>query len=91
MQYSEVKEIITKLENNETTVDNLKNYNINILKAIGWQFALKYKHSNDKESALALKYLNILIEVRTLVKSKLNVKNTLMDRYKSTMSNEALN
>ena len=84
MQYSDVKELIVKLENNEITVDDIKDYNVNILKAIGWQFALRYKHTSDKDSQLAKKYLATLIEVRTLVKSKLNVKDSVMERYKNS-------
>ena len=83
MNYSDIKKIITELENHEITVNDLHNYSVHILKAIGWQFALKYKHTRDKESLLALKYLNILIDVRTLVKSKLNMQDVLMDRYKT--------
>ena len=83
MQYSEVKKIITSLENSELTVDDLKDYRTNILKIIGWEFALKYKHCSDKDSQEAKQYLSLLIDIRILVKSKLNVQDVLMERYKT--------
>ncbi|MGJ0299479.1 hypothetical protein [Aliarcobacter cryaerophilus] len=81
MNYKELNKIVDKLISSEKKVSDYKNENINILKAIGWQFALKYKHTTDKESNEAKKYLTILIEVRQLVKSKLNIEDKILFRY----------
>ena len=83
MQFSDIKELVLKLENNDIYVEDIKDYDVNILKAIGWQFALRYKHIKNKESELAQIYLSTLIDVRTLVKSKLNVTDIIMQRYKN--------
>lgn len=81
MDYIELNKIIDKLISSEKKVSDYKNESINLLKAIGWQFALRYKHTTDKESNEAKKYLEILIEVRQLVKSKLNIQDKMLSRY----------
>jgi len=81
MDYKELNKIVDKLISSEKKVSDYKDESINLLKAIGWQFALKYKHIIDKESDEAKKYLGALIDVRQLVKSKQNIKDRILLRY----------
>lgn len=81
MDYKELNKIVDKLIYSEKKVSYYKDESINILKAIGWQFALKYKYTTDKESDEAKKYLGTLIEIRQLVKSKQNIEDKILLRY----------
>ena len=51
-------------------VDEMKNEDINTLKAVGWQFALRWRHTADKYSKEADEIGDILMQIKTLVKSK---------------------
>ena len=72
---------IQKLLHRELQVDELKGESVINLRAIGRQFALRYRHSKDKESIEAEHILSTLIEIRKTVKEKLGVVDINMQRF----------
>jgi len=86
MTYKELDKIIDNLTSGKLTLSDFKDKNVGFLRAIGRQLTIKYKFTQDKESQEALRYIEVLVEVRTLVKAKLNMKDRLMDRYKKENS-----
>ena len=86
MTYKELDKIIDNLTSGKLTLSDFKDKNVVFLRAIGRQLTIKYKFTQDKESQEALRYIEVLVEVRTLVKAKLNMKDRLMDRYKKENS-----
>jgi len=82
MNYEELNVIVEELISSKRSVLDFKDKKVAYIKAIGRQFAIKYKHVVDKDSQEANNYLSILIEIRTLVKSKLKMNDALMNRFK---------
>ncbi|RLA71620.1 MAG: hypothetical protein DRG24_05100 [Epsilonproteobacteria bacterium] len=65
-----IDQTIEKLIDRHMYVDELSEEDINTLKAIGWQFALMWRHTADKSSKEANDLGAILMQIKTLVKSK---------------------
>ena len=86
MTYKELDKIIDDLTSSVLSLSDFKDKNVGFLRAIGRQLTIKYKFTEDKESQEALRYIEVLVEVRTLVKARLNIRDTLMDRYKEEHS-----
>ncbi len=71
MDYIEIKKIILKLITHEQSVSSLEHLPLHILKAIGFQMALRCRHSKNKESVEANNYLEVLLQVRAIVKPRI--------------------
>ena len=80
-KYMNIHETIKKLLHRELRVDALKNESVLNLKALGRQFALMYRHAKDKESTQTKHILSTLIQIRKMVKGKLGVLDTNMQRF----------
>ena len=80
-----VNENVQKLLNTEIDVASLQDESVTDLKAIGRQFALRYRHMAIKEHKDALQLLSLLIQIRKVVKEKLGVKDELMLRYEEDL------
>lgn len=65
-----IPQVIEGLIGHQMHVDDLKDKDINTLKAIGWQFALRWRHTTDKHSKAADELGTILTQIKTLVRSK---------------------
>ena len=71
MDYVEIKKIVNSLISHEISVSSLESLPLNILKAIGFQMALRYRHSQNKETQEAKNYLEILLQIRAIVKPRM--------------------
>jgi len=80
-----INENVQKLLNSEIEVASLQKESVTDLKAIGRQFALRYRHMALKEHKDALQLLSLLIEIRKVVKQKLGIKDGLMLRYEEDL------
>ena len=76
-----IHKTITKLLHSQLQVSDLQEESVTDLKTVGRQFALKYRHCDDKESPEAKHILQTLIAIRTSVKAKMGVKDMLLERY----------
>ena len=76
-----IQETVKKLLHSQLQVDALKEESVINLKAVGRQFALMYRHTKDKESTEAKHMLSTLIKIRKIVKQKLGVVDTNMQRF----------
>ncbi len=81
MDYRQLHKIIDDLSQGQRAVSEYENDSVSFIKAIAWEFALRYKHTQDKESSQAEKYLSILIELRQMAKGKLNLEDKTMQRF----------
>ena len=61
---------VEKLIEHEMVVDEIRDEDINTLKAIGWQFALRWRHTEDKYSKEANDLGATLMQIKALVKAK---------------------
>ena len=66
----DIYQMIEKLNKQQMIVDEMRDEDINTLKAIGWQFALRWRHTEDKHSKEANDLGAILMQIKSLVKSK---------------------
>ncbi len=66
----DIYQTIERLVEQQMLVDEIRDEDINTLKAIGWQFALRWRHTEDKYSKEANDLGAILMQIKTLVKSK---------------------
>jgi len=66
----EIYQTVEKLIEQQIVVDEMRDEDINTLKAIGWQFALRWRHTADKHSKETNELGAILRQIKTLVKSK---------------------
>ena len=76
-----IQETVEKLLHSQLQVNALKEESVINLKAVGRQFALMYRHANDKESTEAKHILSTLLEIRKTVKHKLGVIDTNIQRF----------
>ncbi len=76
-----IHETVSKLLQSQLQVSDLHDESVIDLKAVGRQFALKYRHIGDKESSEAKLILKTLIAIRTTVKAKMGVTDVLLKRY----------
>lgn len=74
---------IRDLQNRTLEVEAIQDESVHYLRAVGRQFALKYRHTKDKESAEALHLLNTLVKIRKTVKNRLGVVDTNMLRFEN--------
>ncbi len=80
-----INENVQKLLDEEIEVTSLQDESVTDLKAIGRQFALRYRHMASKEHEDALQLLSLLIQIRKMVKQKLGLKDGLMLRYEEDL------
>ena len=66
----DIHQTIEKLMKQQIVVDEMRDEDINTLKAIGRQFALRWRHTEDKLSKEANELGAILMQIKSLVKSK---------------------
>jgi len=81
MNYEELNKIVQEIRESKRDVSSLKDEKVPYIKAIGRQFALSYKSAENRSASDADEFLNKLIEIRQLVKSKLNMNDVLMNRF----------
>jgi len=81
MNYEELNKIVQEIRESKIDVSSLKDEKVPYIKAIGRQFALSYKSAENRSTSDADEFLNKLIEIRQLVKSKLNMNDVLMNRF----------
>ena len=73
MSRNEVFDTVQKLLSKTLHVKDLEQYNVNVLRAIGKTIALSWRHKqSDKESIEARYMIDVLLQIRKLVHSKLN-------------------
>jgi len=77
----DINNTVTKLLQSELKVSDIKDESIIHLRAVGRQFSLRYRHTKDKESPEALHILNTLVSIRKIVKKRLGVTDTNMQRF----------
>jgi len=72
MNRAEIYSSVDKLLNDSLHVSDLEKYNITVLRAIGRSIALQWRHKQkDKDSVEAEHMIEILLQIRKLVHSKL--------------------
>ncbi len=81
MEHAQTDDILSRLEQGAIEISDLERYDAATLKPIGRKLALKYRHAQNKEDTATQKYLELLINVRTLVKTKMQIRDVVMERY----------
>ena len=81
MTYEELNKIVQNIRDSKIDISSLQDNKVPYIKAIGRQFALSYKNTSDKDSREANLNLEKLIQIRQMVKSKLNMTDVLMNRF----------
>jgi len=81
MKHDAPNTILSGLKQGTITLDDLQAYAPQTLKSVGRKLALAYRHLPDKHSDEAQRCLALLIGVRTLVKSKMKMRDVVMERY----------
>ena len=77
----DIHDTVEKLLHADLEVQTLQEVELIQLRAIGRQFALKYRHSKDKESAETKHILNTLISIRKMVKKRQNIIDINLQRF----------
>jgi len=77
----DINHTVESLLQSKIHVYDIEDESVINLRAVGRQFALRYRHSKDKESKETLHILNTLVNIRKIVKQRLGVTDTNMQRF----------